>query len=86
MFGSTKRQREMIDENFGIHPLKGRLYYNAESRLHEVERLHKSLRYCTEEENQIDDITWDDLEMNQVFLRINHTESFIGEQKESFRF
>ena len=28
----------------------------------------------------IDDITWDDLEMDDVFLRINHTDSFAGEQ------
>ena len=28
----------------------------------------------------IDEITWDDLEMDQVFLRVNHTESFAGEQ------
>ncbi len=28
----------------------------------------------------VDDITWNDLEMDQIFLRINHTHSFIGEQ------
>ena len=30
--------------------------------------------------NYIDDITWEDLEMDEVYLRINHTNSFIGEQ------
>ena len=28
----------------------------------------------------IDDDTWDDLEMDEVFLAVNHTNSFIGEQ------
>ena len=30
--------------------------------------------------NYIDDITWNDLEMDDVFFRINNTKSFIGEQ------
>lgn len=33
-----------------------------------------------EEENIIDDITWNDLEMDDVFLKINQTKSYIGEQ------
>lgn len=28
---------------------------------------------------QIDDITWNDLDMDQVFIRMNHTRSFLGE-------
>lgn len=28
----------------------------------------------------VDEITWNDLEMDSIFLRINHTNSFIGEQ------
>lgn len=29
---------------------------------------------------QVDEITWNDLEMDEVFLRINHTRSYMGEQ------
>lgn len=28
----------------------------------------------------VDEVTWNDLEMDEVFLRINHTQSYIGEQ------
>ena len=31
-------------------------------------------------ENHIDDITWNDLEMDEVFSDVNHTKSYIGEQ------
>ena len=30
--------------------------------------------------NILDDITWNDLDMDEVFVRINHTKSFLGEQ------
>ncbi|OLA94237.1 MAG: hypothetical protein BHW64_04705 [Candidatus Melainabacteria bacterium LEY3_CP_29_8] len=32
------------------------------------------------EESEVDDITWNDLDMDNVFFRINHTQSFLGEQ------
>ncbi len=32
------------------------------------------------EEKSIDDITWDDLEMDKVFSELNHTKCYIGEQ------
>lgn len=31
------------------------------------------------EEFQIDDITWNDLDMDRIFLELNHTRSFLGE-------
>ncbi len=31
------------------------------------------------DEFQIDDITWNDLDMDRIFMQINHTRSFIGE-------
>lgn len=31
-------------------------------------------------ETAVDEVTWNDLEMDEVFLRINHTQSYIGEQ------
>lgn len=49
------------------------------SRLDEIQIYHKEL---VEKDNAgiIDDITWNDLEMDEVFFRINQTKSFIGEQ------
>ncbi len=31
------------------------------------------------EEFQLDDITWNDLDMDRIFMQLNHTQSFIGE-------
>ena len=44
-----------------------------------------SLLYDNEKKNYspselIDDVTWDDLDMNSIFLRADHTDSFAGEQ------
>ena len=33
-----------------------------------------------EEEQRVDEVTWNDLEMDKVFAHVNHTRSYIGEQ------
>lgn len=80
MFGAKKRLKRMVENSFGKNPLEGYTYYNAEKRLHDVERFHRGIREFDTQPWEVDDITWDDLEMDQVFLRVNHTNSFIGEQ------
>lgn len=80
MFGEKKRLRKMINQSFGQNPLTGYLYYNAERRIDDVRRFHDAINKIANENWKVDDITWNDLEMDQVFLRINHTNSFIGEQ------
>lgn len=49
------------------------------NRLEEIRIYHRELADSSNAE-WIDDITWNDLEMDEVFLRINHTKSFMGEQ------
>ena len=49
------------------------------SRMDEIRIYHKELSK-ENEENMIDAVTWDDLEMDEVFLRVNNTKCFIGEQ------
>ena len=80
MFGAKKRLRKMIEDSFGKNPLEGYLYYNAGQRLDNVRRYHSAIEGAVDENWKVDDITWNDLEMDQIFLRINHTNSFIGEQ------
>lgn len=80
MFGVRKRLKKMVSDNFGTNPLEGSLYYDAGRRIRDVERLHKVMEESADKNQMIDDVTWNDLEMEQVFLRINHTNSFIGEQ------
>lgn len=77
MIGRKKRVRKMINMNFGENPMKGNIFYDAGNRIDKVSRYHN---LNGEKNSLLDDITWDDLEMEQVFFRINHTNSFIGEQ------
>jgi len=79
MFGKRQR-RSIVERNFGKNPLEGIYYYNATKRINEVRILHEGMNADSENGWEIDDITWDDLEMDRVFLRINHTNSFVGEQ------
>lgn len=77
MFGRKKRTRNIIKMNFGKDPREGSIFYDASERMRNVSRYHVLAK---KNSLVVDDITWDDLEMDQVFLRINHTNSFIGEQ------
>ncbi|MBR3770590.1 MAG: hypothetical protein IKL06_08665 [Lachnospiraceae bacterium] len=51
-------------------------------RLDKIKIYHKELieNNRKNDSGMIDDITWNDLEMDEVFFRINRTKSFIGEQ------
>jgi len=80
MFGRKKRLMQLIEKSFGQNPLEGNSYYNANDRIEEVGRFHKLLSKQIDKGQLVDEITWNDLEMDQVFVRINHTNSFIGEQ------
>lgn len=80
MFGNKKRLKKMIQHSFGKNPLEGFWFHDAGQRLDNVRRLHNAMEEKETAKWQVDDITWHDLEMDQVFLRINHTNSFIGEQ------
>lgn len=79
MLTVKKRIKLSLKRNFGVNPLESLFYYDASDRIDKVEQYHNAL--CEDKNiNMIDNITWEDLEMNEIFLRINHTESFIGEQ------
>lgn len=80
MFGAKKRQNEIIRKSFGKNPLEGFSFYNAEKRLDRIKRLHENLSDSDDDKWVVDEVTWNDLEMDQVFLRINHSNCFLGEQ------
>ena len=50
-------------------------YYDAKDRMNLVRRMHEKMS-----QGKVDDITWNDLEMDQLFLEVNHGECFLGEQ------
>lgn len=79
MWKSKKLRQQRLKERFGRNPLKD---YEADwvrGRMDEIRIYHKELS-GQNEENMIDAVTWDDLEMDEVFLRLNNTKCFIGEQ------
>ena len=80
MFGARKNLKNVVENSFGKNPMEGFSFYNAKDRLENVRRLHNELTDPGKEGWIVDEVTWNDLEMDQIFLRINHTNSFIGEQ------
>lgn len=75
-----RRNNQIIREAFGKNPLEGIGHYNAQKRMDKVRRYHDAIDALENEKWKVDEITWNDLEMDQIFLRVNHTNSFIGEQ------
>ena len=80
MFGAGRNLRKIVENSFGQNPLEGFSFYNATDRLKNVRRLHEVIEEPEDKGWLVDEVTWNDLEMDEVFLRINHTNSFIGEQ------
>ncbi len=70
----------MIEKSFGKNPLDCFLYYDASNRIDKVKRYHDCITDIEQGAAAIDDVTWSDLEMDNVFLRVNHTNCFLGEQ------
>lgn len=80
MFGARRNLKRIVENSFGQNPLEGFSFYNATDRMKNIRRLHEVLDEPEEKAWTVDEVTWNDLEMDEVFLRINHTNSFIGEQ------
>lgn len=85
MPGLEQRLKELIKQSFGKNPIGGSVFYDASKRIDKVRRYHDALNEDNNSDEgskdwTIDEITWNDLEMNDVFLRVNHTNSFMGEQ------
>ncbi len=80
MITNKARIKNFIRNQFGKNPTTGYNYYNAENRLDKIRRYYNGMKGANNNKRYIDEVTWNDLEMDKVFLRINHTNSFIGEQ------
>ncbi|SER70094.1 MutS domain V [Butyrivibrio fibrisolvens] len=74
--------RRNFTDTFGKDPTKDAVHYMRKDRLKQIGIYHRKMEQDlgTESGTFIDEITWNDLDMDHVFLRINHTGSFIGEQ------
>ena len=80
-FRKKKKIIETIKARYGIDPLQTPAGRRCRDRLEQVRIFYDTFRDTEgRTEYDIDDITWSDLEMDEVFLRINQTGSYIGEQ------
>ena len=79
-FSSSKRKEKLFlkyNKSFG----KELQNYNKEANIEFLKDFYK-VRKENENENEeevIDEITWNDLDMNNVFQRINYTNTTLGE-------
>lgn len=71
-----------INNSFGKDPLREVLPYHTQNRMEDIARYHHAILESEKSDciSYVDESTWNDLEMNQIFSRINHTHSTIGEQ------
>lgn len=85
-----KRIEGYLQRSFGTNPMEGQVHDCAKHRMDRVRMYHKNMAEQEREtentigeagrKRMIDDVTWDDLEMDEIFLRVNHTQSYAGEQ------
>lgn len=78
-----RKRRQMRKERrkreFGCNPLEMPQASRCRDMLDEIAVYYEETKNELPMQ-QVDDVTWNDLEMDEVFLRINHTRSYIGEQ------
>lgn len=75
-----KRQKRILDyirSSFGVprDDTEEQFY-----RLGNIETLYLMDKKSIAEHEIVDDITWEDLSMDNIFALVNHTDSYIGEQ------
>ena len=75
MFDSSFIHRESYKDTYGTDPTKDTSHYLRKDRLKQIRIYHEKIGG-----GSVDDVTWNDLDMDAVFFRINRTASYIGEQ------
>lgn len=79
--GKKKRILAYIDSYFGKNPADSPVALRCRDRLPQIRILQDTISQAEEDPAYaVDEVTWDDLEMDEVFIRINQTGSYIGEQ------
>ena len=85
VIGKKQKRRNRIKAQFGKNPMELEAWESLEKRMREI-RMYEELvvQDVKKEEWQragsVDTVTWNDLEMDRVFARINHTWTYMGEQ------
>lgn len=79
IIGKRKKRRLRIKNEFGLNPEQCIGMGSCRGRLDEINIYWNEVKGGKSEE-VIDENTWRDMEMDEIFLRVNHTRSFVGEQ------
>ena len=77
-FSSSKRKEKLFlkyNKSFGKEPQN----YNKEADIEFLKDFYKARKENENKYDVIDEITWNDLDMNNVFKRINYTNTTLGE-------
>ena len=74
-----EKRRERRNKEFGTDPMQQPGNIRCRNRLEEIRIYYEETKEELPRE-QVDAVTWNDLDMDEVFLRVNHTRSYIGEQ------
>lgn len=69
-----KTIRKILEKKYGKKPHKKDYDFNK------IGMYWKEFESLVKEDEKIDNVTWNDLEMNQIFNRIDNCSSFVGEQ------
>lgn len=79
IFGKRKIQRKMLAKEYDMSPDE---YTNMDFAKDRLEKIKIYLKETLENENveTIDEVTWNDLNMDDMYFKLNHTRSFVGEQ------
>lgn len=63
MFVIEKKLKKMVEKSYGKNPQEGWSFYDASNRIDKVKRYHEMIHKDEESNGVIDDITWNDLDM-----------------------
>ena len=66
---SEKKQKNRIKTQFGKNPMDMENWESLQLRMYEIE-MYEQRRRKTFNQEWVDDVTWNDLEMDRVFARI----------------
>lgn len=74
-----RKLKEKLKREFDLFPEQYTDIDACRERIGDIKIYYEEF-YSSTSENCIDETTWNELSMDEVFLKINHTRSFVGEQ------
>ena len=81
ILSNKKRILNYIKNHYGENPVESFTAQRCRDRIGQIRILYDTFHSADQSESyHVDDVTWADLEMDEIFLRVNQSQSYIGEQ------